>query len=244
MKINREKTVGMLVAEQPIRAVVFDRLDIDYCCGGKQTLFDACMKQGVNVEKVIAELQKIDHDSMGNVLGSNVLEFSLSQLVDHIEQTHHAFLKSELPRLELLVVKVARIHGVRQPRMKDVESIFLAMKEEIEQHTLKEEKVLFPYIRTLDQANILPTVVFGSVGNPIRCMESEHTDAGDALLKLRELTNHYTVPADACTSWKVMIVGLSNLDKDLRTHIHKENSILFPKAIAKENEVKSLSITT
>jgi len=118
-----------------------------------------------------------------------------------------------------------------------VASIFSDMREEIEQHTMKEDMVLFPFIRKLDEAKSLPPAPFGTVANPVRCMESEHNDAGEALMQLRELTDQYTPPEHACMSWRALLGGLEHLDQDLRTHIHKENAILFPKAIAAEDRL-------
>lgn len=228
----KEKTVGMLVAEQPLRAAVFDRLNIDYCCGGKQILSVACTEQGIDVSQVIAQLLETDTTLVKEHSGKPWLSASLSDLVEHIEQTHHAFLKIELPRLKELADKVARVHGLRESRLKEAAAVFSAMKQEIETHTKKEELILFPYIKQIGESKIETPAPFGSIANPIQCMESEHSDAGDALLILRELTDGYTAPEHACTSWKALFAGLANLDQDLRTHIHKENSILFPKAIA------------
>ncbi len=230
-----QETVGMLVAAKPLRAAVFDRFGIDYCCGGKQTLDDVCMKFGISAAEVIAALEENDIRTAADTGVDTWLDASLTELVDHIQQTHHAYLKAELPRLQELADKVARVHGVKEPRLIEVASVFSAMRQEIEQHTNKEDLVLFPFIRQLDQKNGVPKTPFGTVVNPVRCMEAEHNEAGEALMKLRELTDQYTAPEDACNSWRALVVGLVHLDQDLRSHIHKENTILFPKAIAAES---------
>lgn len=238
MKDLKNETVGVLVAEDPLRAVIFDRLNIDFCCGGKQTLLEACKNQGIDFNLVVDEL--ILGAKKGSPAGcfrtTSWLDATLSQLVDHIEHTHHKYLKKELPRLQTLADKVALVHGAKDTRLKEVATVFLAFKEEIEQHTRKEESILFPYIRKIEKEASSTPPPFGSVANPVRCMESEHADAGDALLKLRQLTDQYAAPEHACASWKALLSGLAELDKDLRIHIHKENSILFPKAIARESE--------
>jgi len=235
MKESINVAVGLLVAEQPLRAAVFDRFGIDFCCGGKQTLLDACEKAGIRTAAVIADLAENDaHAAMQDVPDS-WLNASLTELTNHIQQTHHAYLKLELPRLQALAEKVARVHGAKDSRLVEVVAVFSAMKQEIEQHTMKEDNILFPFMRQLDQGKGIPKAPFGTVANPVRCMESEHNDAGEALMKLRVLTDQYVAPEGACTSWLALLAGLAHLDQDLRTHIHKENSILFPKAIKAES---------
>jgi regulator of cell morphogenesis and NO signaling len=235
MKDLQEKTVGLIVAEQPLRAAVFDRLNIDYCCGGKRTLSEACASHGINTAQVIAQLNENDQAIAADSKIENWLSASLSDLIDHIQQTHHAYLKTELPRLQELADKVASVHGVREPRLKEVARVFSAMRDEIEQHTNKEDIILFPFIRKLDQKKGIPKAPFGSVSNPVRCMEAEHNDASEALQQLRTLTDQYVAPESACASWVALVAGLAYLEHDLRTHIHKENTILFPRAIAAES---------
>lgn len=227
----------MLVAEQPLRAAVFDRFGIDFCCGGKQTLEEACRKGAIDQNVVVTCLKENDAQANADTTTVTWLNATLTQLADHIQQTHHAYLKTELPRLQELADKVARVHGAKEPRLIKVAAIFSAMREEIEQHTMKEDKVLFPFIRKLDEGKSLPPAPFGTVANPVRCMESEHNDAGEALTQLRDLTDRYTPPEHACMSWRALLAGLEHLDRDLRTHIHKENTLLFPKAIEAENSL-------
>jgi regulator of cell morphogenesis and NO signaling len=234
MKDFRHESVGMLVAEQPLRAAVFDRYGIDFCCGGKQTLEAACVKALIDPHTVLTDIKESDANAVVDTNTKIWLDATLTELADHIQQTHHAYLKVELPRLQELADKVARVHGVKEPRLVQVAAIFSAMRQEIEQHTAKEDVVLFPFIRKLDQGTGIPKAPFGTVANPVRCMESEHNDAGEALMQLRELTDQYTAPEQACTSWRALLGGLAHLDQDLRIHIHKENTILFPKAIEAE----------
>lgn len=234
MRDFRSETVGMLVAEQPLRAAVFDHFGIDYCCGGRQTLLAACEQGGIAPDTVIASL--VDNDAKVEVDQSalNWLNASLTELANHIEQTHHVYLKSELPRLQALADKVAKVHGVREPRLVEVAAIFSAMSEELLEHTAKEELVLFPFMRLLDQGKGRPNAPFSTVAKPVTCLESEHDDAGAALMQLRQLTDQYVPPEGACASWQGLLAGLAHLDQDLRIHIHKENSILFPLAVKTE----------
>lgn len=175
----------------------------------------------------------------------------LTELCDHIVATHHQYLYEELPRLEPLIAKVVDVHGERHPSLLEVQEVFGGLRDELVSHLMKEEQVLFPAIRQLEsgrtgvavgaagtvettktaRASGLP---FGSLANPIRVMEMEHDSAGRALVKIRELTDGYTPPADACNSYRSLLTALAKLEQDLHMHIHKENNILFPRVIAAE----------
>jgi regulator of cell morphogenesis and NO signaling len=232
-----KKTVGSLLAEQPTRAVVFDRYKIDFCCGGGKTLENACTARGVELELVIADLLAADSKTKEAQEPLEIwLNTSLTKLANHIEETHHIYLKQELPRLAALAEKVARVHGERAPQMVELSSVYQQMRAELEPHMMKEEVILFPFLRSMDAGN-LKHACFGSVKNPINQMEFEHAEAGAALQKMRELTDDYTPPDDACNSWRALLDGLQGLDSDLRLHIHKESSILFPKAIEAEQRL-------
>ncbi len=226
------RTVGLLVAEDPRRAGVFENFAIDYCCGGKRTFAEACENAGVSLAQVKSALSKLP-ELRGDDEPS-WLEADLKELAVHIENTHHAYLKRELPRLLLLSQKVAKVHGSKDERLLAVRDVFATLKEELEAHTLKEERVLFPYICALASARSPVPVPFGTVANPVRCMEAEHDEAGNALAKLRDLTDSFQAPASACASWTAMLAGFAALEQDLHRHIHKENSVLFPRAIAAE----------
>lgn len=229
-----KRSLGELVAENADRAKIFDEYDLDYCCGGKLSLEEACDNNDLDLQVVVTRLRQLDSDAPTE---AGFVDVGLTELVDNIETTHHKYLKEELPRLEKLADKVAKVHGVRAPQMVELAYLFRNLREELVQHTLKEEMVLFPYIRRLDSEVVTRSPQFGAVANPIRCMEAEHDDAGKALVKIRQLTDDYTAPHHACASWVALLSGLESLDKDLRTHIHKENSILFPRAISLEERL-------
>jgi len=233
-----EKTVGEWVVERPSRARVFERLGIDYCCGGKHPLRQACVQKSLDYEVVLAELER---DGAAPEEGArNWASASLTDLCDHIEQTHHAYLKQELPRLEFLTTKVAARHGDTRPALRQVHQVFVTLKSEMEGHMMKEERVLFPLCRQLDVAEALPAMHCGSVANPIEMMIREHEDAGDALARIRVLTEDFTCPQEACNTFRAMYDGMHQLEQDMHQHVHKENNILFPKAIRQE---KLLSAT-
>jgi regulator of cell morphogenesis and NO signaling len=159
---------------------------------------------------------------------------TLTELADHIEATHHAYLKEELPRLDSMTEKVARVHGEHEPRLAQTRQAFLALKAELEPHMMKEERILFPIIRQLEQADGPLQFHCGSVANPIRQMEHEHDQAGNALAILSESTDRYTPPDWACNTYRAMLDSLARLESDMHQHVHKENNVLFPKAIRME----------
>ncbi|NUQ01688.1 MAG: iron-sulfur cluster repair di-iron protein [Armatimonadetes bacterium] len=227
-----EKQVGELVTERPSRSRVFERFGIDYCCGGKLPLGAACERRGVNPEEVVAALEA--HDLVAAPEETDWNTASLTELADHIVATHHAYLRAELPRLDAMTEKVARVHGDRHAWLSGIRATFVGLKAELESHMMKEEQILFPLCRRLEQASGAESFHCGSIGNPIRVMEHEHDDAGRALETLRELSSGFTAPIEACNTFRAMLDGLHELEQDLHIHIHKENNILFPRAIAAE----------
>ena len=224
------RTVGELVVERPARACVFERFGIDYCCGGKKPLIDACIAKSVDPQHVMAGLYTIDADV--DEEGTDWSTAPLTSLADHIEATHHAYLKDELPRLDFLTEKVASRHGDHTPSLMKLRQIFVHFKAELESHMAKEEQVLFPIIRKLEQGQV--GFHCGSVQNPIRVMVMEHEHAGEAMEQFRELTNDYTPPPEACNTYRALFDSLHQLEQNMHQHVHKENNILFPRAVKLE----------
>jgi regulator of cell morphogenesis and NO signaling len=230
-------SVGQIVAEQPGVARIFEKHKIDYCCQGATTLADACKRKNVDAAEVIEEIrQVIDDENTDNE--KDWTKAPLTELAQHIVKTHHGFLQTELPRISALIAKVNRVHGEKHPEFAKVLSTFELMRGELQSHMAKEERILFPAIEAMETWQAVGNLPFGSVANPIGMMEHEHDDAGNALQRLRELTNDYTPPAEACTTWRVMLEALENLEQDMHRHIHKENSILFPRAIELETKLR------
>jgi regulator of cell morphogenesis and NO signaling len=225
-------TVGAIVRDRPSLSRLFEQAKVDYCCGGKKTLDEACRNQGIDPQTFLAQLEAIAISNQEPDI--NVATLSLTELAEHIEQTHHAYLHSELPRLERMVTKVATVHGDKEPRLHQIKDIFLAVSQELETHLRKEEQILFPMIRQLEASTIIPQFHCGTIANPVQQMEFEHDEAGVALGQLRQLTDNYTPPEWACNTYRAMLDGLLNFEQDMHQHIHKENNVLFPKAIALE----------
>lgn len=231
-----ETTVGRLATERPEAVDVLERAGVDYCCGGERSLMDACRAANVDPQSLLDEI-----DRAADVRGTAGLDLDwsdrpLAELCDHIKRTHHAFLREQLPLLEDRIDKVVNAHAATHPELIEVRSAFAELRNELEPHMMKEERILFPAIRALEQSDRPLAFPFGTVQNPIRMMEHEHDNAGQCLRRLRELTSDYSPPEDACPTYLAMLDGLQNLEADLHRHIHKENNILFPRAAALEQK--------
>jgi regulator of cell morphogenesis and NO signaling len=236
MSLALETPVGALVAERPGRAHVFERLGIDYCCNGATPLAEACARRSLDVDRVVAELAESDLREMNQSYDEiDFFAIAAGELADHIVETHHAFLRSELPRLFDLMKKVLAAHGERHSELSYLTDIFADLRQELESHMIKEERVLFPLVKQLEAARAPFPIHCGSVENPIRVMEHEHETVGSALSRIRELTGNYHAPADGCASFRALYEGLARLESDLHQHIHKENNILFPRAALLES---------
>lgn len=227
-------TVGEIVTRQPALARVFEAAGIDYCCGGKKTLAEACRTKGVDPQAFLAALAQ--SASAGEAPVVEAAAMSLTALADHIEQTHHAYLRAELPRLDAITQKVASVHGAHEPRLWQVREAFVALFEELSSHMMKEEMMLFPMVREIEASTTAPLFHCGSLANPIRQMEAEHDQAGAALERMRELTDGYTPPDWACNTYRAMLDALAYLERDMHQHVHKENNVLFPRALVLERE--------
>lgn len=229
-------TVGEMVVADYRKAEVFRKFGIDYCCGGKKPLDEICRQKKLNQADIQMELDALDQTPAP--ADHNFQEWPLDTLADYIEERHHQYVTASLPILNELTAKVARVHGERHPELVDIARHYQAVAQELQMHMHKEERVLFPFIRKMQEAKRngapVPIPVFGSVANPIQMMEAEHESAGGAMEAIRTLSHDYTPPQDACTSYRVLFAKLQEFEQDLHQHVHLENNILFPKAIAME----------
>ena len=227
--IDLNTSVGELVSHWPHSWRVFEELQIDYCCGGGKSLQDACHERGFEANGVFEKLSQAAAES-GEQSGTDWRKASLSDLCDHIEQTHHVFLRKEFPQLAAMIAKVVQVHGPNHPELGDIERVFNTLRGELEAHMMKEETVLFPAVRELDDWSQQPVLPIDTVATPIQVMEHEHLLAGAALKKLRELANQYQPPDGACNTYRAVLDGLRHFESDMHQHVHKENNILFPRA--------------
>jgi len=229
-----DQTVGEIVSQTPSSIRVFESLGIDYCCGGKRTLSEACARSGVATESVLAQIEKAVTDSHPSADQKRWVAAPLTDIIAEIVNRHHAFVRRELPRLNALAAKVSSRHGETHPELAEIEQSFAALADELSMHLMKEERILFPYIAALEAEGTRPAACFGSVASPIANMVAEHDDAGALLAKMRELSNGYQLPDEACNSYRALYLGLEEFERDLHQHIHLENNILFPRAIELE----------
>lgn len=216
------RPVGQLVVEQPSRSRVFERWGIDYCCGGKRVLSDACVAKKVDPDAILRDLEA--SDSRAEPPEVNWAVEPLARLCDHIVLTHHQYLWENLPRLSALTEKVADRHGAKDPRLVELHILFESFRVEMEGHMDKEERLLFPAICSLRDG---PSI--DGLQGTIHAMLEDHDSAGEDLARMRLLTDGFTPSPTACNTHRAMLHALSELEADLHQHVHKENNILFPR---------------
>lgn len=236
MHATLDNTIRDIVVEDFRAAAVFQRYGLDFCCGGARSVLDACREKGIDAAAVLADIQ-----AACSAAGSGAPGFAswdVPALIDHIVGTHHAYVRQAIPLVGAHTEKVAAVHGERHPEVTEIARLFAGVADEMLAHMFKEERILFPYIRSLDlsvkQGRGAPPSPFGTVGNPIRMMEAEHESAGNAMARIRELSGGYQPAADACTTYRVSFEELKAFEEDLHAHVHLENNILFPRAIELE----------
>jgi len=238
MSITAEKTVRELALENPAATRVFEKLGIDYCCGGNRSLEEACRTANLPVDEVLDSLAMDAQSGRAVEKDRNWATEMLADLVQHIVGTHHKYVREEIARLGPLFGKVGSMHGKNHPELLQILASFQGLEQELTMHMMKEERVLFPYIVRMEESvmqkePVLPPP-FGSVQNPVAMMMHEHDSAGEALRSMRKASAGYTTPGDACISFQTLYKALADFEADLHQHIHLENNILFPRAIAME----------
>jgi regulator of cell morphogenesis and NO signaling len=222
--LTPERTVGEIAAALAASIRVFEKHGIDFCCGGAVSITDACRRAGIDPALLLQEIDQAAKAPTPDA--TDWMTAPLPALMDYILDTHHVYMKAQLPRLETMLAKVLQAHGDRHGEtLRALAAVYALMKAELDAHLLKEERILFPMIRTGESH-------CGGVQNPIRVMLYEHDSAGDALLQMRRLTAGYTPPPDACNTFRALYHELSEMENDLHRHIHLENNILFPRALS------------
>ncbi len=235
----KNDTIGEIVAKDFRSAAIFKKYGIDFCCKGGRTIAEACEKKDVNEQQLINELNAIPKSEDKNL---NVSDWPLDLLANYIVRMHHRYVREKIPYLLQFLDKLCRVHGDRHPELLEINQLFIESSQDLSSHLEKEEQILFPYIEELVKAsqssNILPTKHFGTVANPIAMMKHEHSTEGERFEKIAILTNGYEPPADVCNTYKVTFAMLREFEDNLHQHIHLENNILFPKAIALEEQLR------
>ncbi len=236
--IDPQSTLATIVDHHPELARTLTQQGLDFCCGGRRRLVDACGERGLDPDAMVATLtEAVDRTAVGPADWAGL---DAVALVDHLEATHHAYLHQELPWIGDLVAKVVRVHGVRHPELRSVESTWAEIRADLEPHLMKEERILFPMIRELAAAGAeAPAFHCGSLRNPISVMLREHDAVGELLARLRAATDDYRAPADACDSYRVLYRELERLEADTHLHVHKENNVLFPQVERLEDALRA-----
>ncbi len=232
MEISKDSIVGQVVAKDYRTASVFKSHGIDFCCRGNRSIQDICVKNQLNSDSIIEEL----NSSMQNTgdKGDDYGSWDMDLLADYIEKKHHRYVEKKIPELLAYLKKIAAVHGMNHPELMEIEALFRESAAELTKHMKKEELILFPYVRKIATNQQTANSPFGSVEDPINMMMHEHDVEGERFRNIAELSNNYTPPQDACTTYRVAFAMLKEFEDDLHQHIHLENNILFPKALASQ----------
>jgi regulator of cell morphogenesis and NO signaling len=237
MTATPEATIRELVATDYRTAAVFERHGLDFCCSGCRTIEQACREAGIDADPVLRELDTVLHAPASDTPDFN--SWDAAALITRIVHRHHGYVRQAIPALIQHTSKIASVHGTRHPELVHIAGLFHRVADEMTEHMFKEEQILFPFIAALDEANRAgrhaPAPPFGTVGNPIGVMEAEHKFVGDAMAEMRHLTGGFTPPDDACGTYRVCLQELDAFERDLHEHVHLENNILFPRALALES---------
>jgi regulator of cell morphogenesis and NO signaling len=231
--ISKRTTLAEVVTAHPGSARTLEARGLDYCCHGERTIEEAAREAGLDPDAIVAELVERGRESAAEDWATT----GPAELVDHLVSTHHRYLWEELPRLTALLAKVTAVHGARHPELVDVGRVLAELRDDLEPHLMKEERVLFPMIRELAAATEPPEFHCGRLANPISVMLMEHDRTGGILGRLRSVTRGFEVPSDACSSYRACFEGLAELERDTHLHIHKENHLLFPAVVALEEQL-------
>ena len=232
------KTLSEIVIENFKYAEIFEKYGLDFCCNGNVNYSEACKNKGVDENKLAEELTRLNESRNEK---ENYENWQLDFLVDYIINNHHHYIVESIPKVNEHLKKIVEKHGGKHPELKDINESFSIVYKDLQLHMMKEEKILFPYIKHMvlvqegNAKNEVP--YFGTVKNPIQMMEEEHANVGDIFKNIRKLSNNYKVPADGCTTFNMTMNELKEFEEDLHKHIHLENNILFPKSVVMEKEI-------
>jgi regulator of cell morphogenesis and NO signaling len=242
MNSTREKKIKDIVIDNFHTAELFEKFGIDFCCNGNRLLREALEEKQIPEVKFFEELNKINQSVASD--HQRYTEWDLNFLAQYIVNNHHTYVKNAIPEITEHLQKVYNAHGEKYQYIAEVQKTFALVAEEMMSHMMKEERVLFPLIKYLKESrkfNERPkTGGYGTIKNPIRQLEAEHVSAGGAMEKIRTLTNNYSLPEDACTTFQVTYKELDEFEKDLHKHVHFENNILFPRAVELEKKLIKL----
>ena len=234
----RKMTLSEIVTKDFNAVTVFEKYNLDFCCGGDKSVSEACDKEGLDALAVINEIQTIETKGKYTEKYS---DWSLDFLTDYIVNNHHSYVRRMIPVLAAHTQKIASVHGKNHPELIQVADRFERVYKDLKQHMMKEEQILFPFVKQMVNAKKnggnAEAPFFGTVKNPIRMMEAEHQAAGDEMHEIRNLTDNYSIPDDACDTYRAAMLELKDFEEDLHKHVYLENYILFPGAVDLEQEL-------
>lgn len=236
--IDNSETIGEITRKDWRKAAIFKKYGIDFCCGGKKTVKEACQEKGIDFAKVERELQQTSNNAGGGY--TNFDEWNLDFLADYITNTHHNYVKKNSPEIRNYAAKVARVHGGNHPELIEMNELFIKVADEMSEHMVEEDTILFPWVKQIFRAkneNSAYETKGNEFGKLIDKTEAEHDAVGRKMERIRELSSNYTLPSDACASYTLLFKMLEDYENDLFTHIHLENNILFHKAVEMEKEL-------
>ena len=232
MVISSDSVVREIALTVPGALRVFDRYQVDYCCGGGKSLFQACEVAHVNLDEIVQKLAEEGLREGALAVEPTAGTLGIAGLIAHILDTHHVYEREAMAHIEPLMAKVLHRHGTHHPELAELSRLFHALVADLGPHFLKEEQVLFPFAEGLAQAQAVGQTPrqppFGTYEAPIRMMRQEHDIVGDFLHSMRAVTSKYSAPEGACTSYRGLYKALSELDTDIIHHVHLENNVLFP----------------
>lgn len=235
--VYSNRKLSEIVSNNFRTAEVFEKYGLDFCCRGNRSIREACEENNIDYKNIVNELNEIRHSSSMERFN----EWKLDFLVDYIINNHHEYIHKMIPVISAHANKVSEAHGLKHPEVTEISKIFFVIYKDLKQHMLKEEQILFPYIKMLftlkESGSKSEAPYFGTIKNPIHHMEIEHESAGEGFSSIREISNNYQLPNDACQTLIVFYRELQEFENDLHKHIHLENNILFPKSIALEEEM-------
>ncbi len=234
------ETLGQIAAKDLRKAEVFKKYGLDFCCGGKKTVKQAAAEKGIDPTVIEKELAEADRNPSSRPLPYG--DWSLDFLADYIVNTHHSYVRKNIPEIRGYATKVATVHGGSHPELYRILGLVEEVHDELMSHLVKEENILFPYVKKIVAAGGRPAnsdAPFETVQQPINLMEDEHELVGKNMETIRQLSNNYALPEDACASYTLLYKMLDEFEDDLHIHIHLENNILFPKALEIEKQTGS-----
>lgn len=234
-------SIGQIVTKDPRKAEIFRKFDIDFCCGGKQSLEEACREKGLDPAIVQQELEHSDPVSAGRQMRFDQWEADF--LADYIVNVHHSYLRENIPMILELSAKIGNVHGENHPELVEIARLFAEVAADLQQHMVKEEQELFPYIKQLQGAarsgQALGGASSGTAAEALGPFEEEHEKVGSLLKQIRLLSHNFALPDDACNTYRLTYEKLDEFEQDIHQHIHLENNILFPRFVELEQRVRS-----